>query len=85
MTTAYQLARAVRRLARPRGHGGSPARGEETCRLYERIEAHLERQRDGRIAVVAVPVEDAAGTRWYWVGELDPRPDFERQAGLEGG
>lgn len=87
MTAASELARAVRWLAERRGRGRSPRRQEETCRLYGRgagwIEAHLEHQRDGRIVVVAVPIERRASTSWYWVDEPEPWRDFERQAGLE--
>lgn len=87
MTAVGRLARAVRRLARPLADDeAAPQR--ESCRLYEqgagRIEAHLESQRDGRVVVVAVPVEGAGSTSWYRVDERDPWRDFERQAGVEG-
>jgi hypothetical protein len=88
MTVATRLARLVRRLAGPPTEAHrAPMPQREPCRLYElrgaRVEAHLEPQRDGRLAVVALAIEGTTGTSWYWVSEPDPWSDFERQAGFE--
>jgi hypothetical protein len=68
---------------------GNGARHEpEESRLYargrRRWEAHLARRRDGRRAVVALPLDGTRGSAVYAVDESEPWGDFERQAGLVG-
>jgi hypothetical protein len=79
----------VRRLA-SRGllrlRSASSARPSEASRLYtrgqHRVEAHLERRRDGRPFVLALPVDGSRRSSVYAVDARRPWRDFERQAGL---
>jgi hypothetical protein len=61
------------------------AESERDARLYGRgklrVEAHLARCGDGRIAVIAFPL-DGRRPRRFAVDALRPWTDFERQAGL---
>lgn len=71
--------------ARPRRQ----ARHEiEESRLYtrrrRRLGAHLTRRSDGRLTVVALPLDGSHHTSVYLVDERSPWHDFERQARLVG-
>jgi hypothetical protein len=98
--TAALLARAIRdrggtrRLASQLLHHyqrgpRSPARHEiEESRLYthrrRRLGAHLTRRADGRVAVLALPLDGSRRAATYLVDEHRPWHDFERQARLIG-
>jgi hypothetical protein len=80
--------RASRLVSRAlvRARSATRAHPPEASRLYargrHRVEAHLDRRRDGRPFVLAVPVDGSRRSRVYEVDEQRPWRDFERQAGL---
>lgn len=80
--------RASRLVSRAlvRARSAAPPQPPEASRLYargrHRVEAHLERRRDGRPFVLAVPVDGSRRSQVYEVDEQRPWHDFERQAGL---
>lgn len=76
-------------MHRLEGRPEQAAQEPEESRLYargrRRLEAHLARRRDGRRAVVALPLDGTRGSSViYAVGEAEPWHDFEQQAGLAG-
>ncbi|HET7043920.1 MAG TPA: hypothetical protein VFI37_03645 [Gaiellaceae bacterium] len=75
-------------LHRLRHVGARRDASADDSRLYarrrRRLEAHLGRLRDGRCAVVALPLDGTGRAAVYPVDELRPWHDFERQADLVG-
>jgi len=76
----------LHRLALAPAHGGPNPIGDS--RLYarrrRRLGAHLSRFPDGRLAVVALPLDGSRRASVYAVGASHPWEDFEHQAGLAG-
>lgn len=75
----------LHRAAPPRRR--SPSTVDES-RLYarrrRRVGAHLSRRTDGRLAVLALPLDGSHHASVYLVEERMPWQDFERQARLVG-
>lgn len=69
-------------------HPSRPPHPAEESRLYarrgRRLGAHLSRRSDGRLAVLALPLDGSRHTSVYLVDERSPWRDFERQADLVG-
>lgn len=72
-------------LLHHRWNGAHPV---EESRLYarrrRRLGAHLTRRPDGRLAVLALPLDGSKHTSVYLVDEHRPWQDFEHQARLVG-
>lgn len=75
----------LHRLALPQRERPRPP---QESRLYarrrRRLEAHLARFPDGRLAVLALPLDGSPHSSLYIVEETRPWRDFEHQAGLAG-
>jgi len=99
LTLAVLVAALLARAIRDRGgvlrlaslllrHRSGASHRVEECRLYarrrRRLETHLTRRPDGRLAVLALPLDGSHHTSVYLVDEGRPWQDFERQARLVG-